>query len=956
MKQLSKQYNPKEFEGKIYKFWQDKNLFNAEVCLEKKPYAIVIPPPNITGILHMGHALNNTIQDILIRYKKMKGYEPLWMPGTDHAGIATQNVVERKLAKDGKKRLDLGRGSFVNEVWRWQKEYGGTIIEQLKRLGASCDWRRERFTMDDGLSEAVLEVFVRLYDKGLIYRGNYIINWCPRCQTALSDEEAEHRELDGNLYYIRYPLKLSSLRATGGSEAILSQIETYDCHVAGAPRNDKGAQYITVATTRPETMLGDTGLAVNPNDERYKDFIGGTAVLPIINREIHIIADDMVDPDFGTGVVKITPAHDPNDFHMGKRHGLEQINIMHPDGALNENAGDFEGMDRFKAREALIALLKEKNLLEKTIPHKHAVGHCYRCHTIVEPCLSKQWFVKMKPLAEPAIDAVKDGKIKFYPDRWEKVYLNWMDNIRDWCISRQIWWGHRIPVYYCKKCQEKGILKSKVKSHPSTSLGAGKSKPEPKTENQKPQTEPGMIVSKVRPKKCPDCGCADIVQDPDVLDTWFSSWLWPFSTFGWPFKLQVSGNRLQVEKHEAEFKYFYPTSCLVTAQEIIFFWVARMIMAGIEFCKEIPFRDVYIHGTVRDDKGTKMSKSLGNTIDPVEIIDKYGADALRFSIISITAAGQDVFLSKDRFESGRNFANKIWNVSRFLMMNLKEPVPLDINFTTSGDGLSIADKWILICFNETLHSVEKALNDYRFNDSANLIYEFIWHKYCDWYIEIAKANISHTVTQYILLNVLKNSLKMLHPFMPFLTEAIWQEMQSGEPIICSAWPEAEHIIGIDDGSARKMEKLIKIISSIRNIRAEMAINPKERVGVILSTEDKDLADMGPELDLYASRLANTHSICIQKLKIKPKLSAASVLDFCEVFVLLEGIIDINKERERLGKSLIEAETLLQTTARKLSNKLFISRAPRDIIRAEAEKEKIIKQKIERIQANILNLT
>ncbi|NQT95362.1 MAG: valine--tRNA ligase [Candidatus Omnitrophica bacterium] len=885
MKELSKQYNPKETEGRIYKFWEDKGLFSAEVSQEKKPYSIVIPPPNITGILHMGHALNNTIQDILIRYKKMQGYETLWMPGTDHAGIATQNVVERKLSKEGKKRHDLGREKFIDEVWKWQKEYGGTIIKQLRRLGSSCDWRRERFTMDEGLSKAVVEVFIQLYKKGLIYRGNYIINWCPRCQTALSDEEAEHRELDGHLYYIKYPIK--------GSK-----------------------EHITVATTRPETMLGDTAVAVNPKDKRYKSLIGGAVILPVINKELKVIADDLVDPKFGTGIVKVTPAHDPNDFLMGKKHNLEEVNIMRPDGVLNEMAGEFEGMDRFEAREALLEVLKEKKLLEKVEPHKHAVGHCYRCHTVVEPYLSKQWFVKMKPLAEPAIKAVEKGKLKFYPDRWTKVYLEWMNNIRDWCISRQIWWGHRIPVYYCQKCQEQGEDK-------------------------------GVIVAVDKPGECPDCSSTNMVQDPDVLDTWFSSWLWPFSTLGWPFNKAT-------DRSKEEFEYFYPTSCLVTAQEIIFFWVARMIMAGLEFCGDVPFEDVYIHGTVRDDTGTKMSKSLGNVIDPIEIIDEFGADALRFSIISITAVGQDVFLSRQRFEMGRNFANKIWNVSRFLLINLKGDVNKSLCGFFAKGTLSLHDRWILSSLYRTIGAVEKAITSYKFNEAANLLYEFIWHKYCDWYVEIAKSSIDKMGTQLILFKVLEKSLRMLHPFMPFITEEIWQKIGMEEPIMQSGLPHIQKQM-IDEKSEKSMERIIEIIVAIRNIRAEMNIPHKLELDAIISTKEKDVKKYESELKVYTKRLSNIKELTIEKLKKRPKLSASSVLDFCEIFIPLEGVIDINVEMERLQKRLKEHESLLFSVAKKLSNKDFIQRAPKDIVEKEKGREEMLKDKLTRIKANIKSL-
>ena len=890
MIELDKAYNPKEVESKIYKFWEEKGLFNAEVDPKKKPYCIVIPPPNITGILHMGHALNNTIQDILIRFKRMQGHQALWLPGTDHAGIATQNVVERKLAGSGKKRHDLGREEFIKEVWKWQKEYGSTIIRQLKHLGSSCDWRRERFTMDEGLSNAVIEVFIRLYKKGLIYRGNYIINYCPRCQTALSDEEAQHRELDGHLYYIKYPVKKEKVKSK------------------------KEKMHIVVATTRPETMLGDTAVAVNPKDERYKELIGRTVILPILNRELKVITDDFVELEFGTGIVKVTPAHDPNDFQMGQRHNLESVNIMNPDGTLNNNCGDYEGMDRFEAREALLEDLKERGLLSKVEPHKYSVGHCYRCHTIVEPYLSKQWFVKMKPLAEPAIEAVEKGRIKFYPERWTKVYLEWMHNIRDWCISRQIWWGHRIPVYYCKGCQEAG------------------------------GEEKGIIVSKTRPEKCPDCGSTDIVQDEDVLDTWFSSWLWPFSTFGWP-----------LEDSKKELEYFYPTSCLVTAQEIIFFWVARMIMAGLEFCDDIPFKDVYIHGTVRDDTGTKMSKSLGNIIDPLEIIDLYGTDALRFSIISMTAAGQDVFLSKEKFALGRNFANKLWNVSRFLLMNLKDNITADLCVFYEKEKLPLADKWILSSLYRTMEEVTKALESYKFNEAANLLYEFIWHKYCDWYVEIAKTGLGDYRTQLILYKVLEKSLRMLHPIMPFVTEQIWQKLDSEKPIITSPWPHFQKQM-IDAKAEKAMERIIDIIVAIRNIRAEMNIGNKLQLKVLISTADDGIIASKEELSIYADRLANVKALEVKKAKARPKFSASAVLDFCEVFIPLEGVIDIGLERKRLDKKLQGLESILSALDKKLKNKGFVERAPKEVVEQEKERQKVLKDKVKRIKENIKSLS
>ncbi|MCX5687443.1 MAG: valine--tRNA ligase, partial [Candidatus Omnitrophica bacterium] len=721
MKDIPPRYNPKDYEESIYSKWENNGLFHAKPDPSKKPFTIAIPPPNITGILHMGHALNNTLQDILIRWKRMQGFASLWVPGTDHAGIATQNVVERSLREKGITRQELGRDKFVEEVWKWREQYGSTIIKQLKRLGASCDWERTRFTMDKGLSEAVLEAFVQLYNKDLIYRGNYIINWCPRCQTALSDEEAPHKDVEGKLYYILYPFK------------------------EGIEHGAKSIEGVVVATTRPETMLGDMAVAVNPKDRRYKKLVGKKLVLPIMDREIEIIADDFVDKKFGTGAVKVTPAHDPNDFEMAKRHGLEPVRIMRPDGKMNENSGRFNGIDRFEARKLIVAELEEKGLLIKIEKHNHAVGHCYRCNTVIEPYLSLQWFVKMKPLAEPAIEAVKNGKIKFYPKRWTKVYLNWMENIRDWCISRQIWWGHRLPVYYCQKCN-------------------------------------AVIVAKVAPEKCTKCGSLDLKQDDDVLDTWFSSWLWPFSTLGWPEKTK-------------DLEYFYPTSSLVTAPEILFFWVARMIVSGKEFIKEIPFSDVYIHGTVRDATGKKMSKSLGNIIDPIEIIDGFGADALRFSIISITAAGQDVFLSKEKFEIGRNFANKIWNASRFVLMNVEYRAE---DIRRAGQELSMADKWIFSRLNRTIEAVTKALDNYKFNEAESLAYDFFWHDFCDWYVEMVKPEITEQVkgnksqvTGKILIYVLENSLKLLHPFMPFVTEAVWQNIKERESIMIAPWPEAD---------------------------------------------------------------------------------------------------------------------------------------------------------------------
>ncbi|MDP2830631.1 MAG: valine--tRNA ligase, partial [Candidatus Omnitrophota bacterium] len=758
VQEFSKQYNPQDTESKWYKVWEQNNLFSAAPSPDKLPYCIVIPPPNVTGILHMGHALNNTIQDILIRYKKMRGFAALWMPGVDHAGIATQNVVEKALAKEGLKRQDLGREKFLERVWEWKQLYGSTIINQLKKLGCACDWERARFTMDQDYSLAVSEAFVRLYEKKLIYQGHYIINWCPRCQTALSDEEAPHQKKPGSFYFLRYPFKENSKES------------------------------IVVATTRPETMLGDTAVAVNPKDKRYKKFIGATLILPLLNREIKIISDDSVDMEFGTGAVKITPAHDPNDYLTGKKHKLEFINVMHPDGRMNENAGNYSGMDRFTARGHILEDLSNNGYLVKEELHEISAGHCYRCHTIVEPYLSKQWFVKMKPLAKPAIAAVKKEKIKFYPARWTKVYLNWMENIQDWCISRQIWWGHRMPVYYCKHCQAKN----------------------PKA---------GIIVSRIKPSQCPKCASDNLTQEEDVLDTWFSSWLWPFATFYWP-------------KENADLKYFYPTAALVTAPEIIFFWVARMIMAGFEFKQQIPFKNVYIHGTVRDSQGKKMSKSLGNALDPLEVIAEYGTDALRFSLISITSQGQDVYLSKDRFEQGRNFANKIWNASRFILTNLRpEDVNVDLCVFFKHEQLDIVNRWILSRFYTTLEKVGKELDNFKFNEAVSSLYAFFWHEFCDWYLELIKPQIGEKQTQIVMYKVLEKYLRLIHPFMPFISEEIWQRLPGAKgSIMQQNWPHLQSEL-INKKDESQMELAFEVINVIRNMRAELEVNPASRIDI-----------------------------------------------------------------------------------------------------------------------------
>jgi len=897
-------YNPSETEDKWYRFWKDNNFFHAEPDNSHKPYSIVIPPPNITGILHMGHALNNTIQDIYIRYKRMKGFRTLWMPGTDHAGIATQNVVEKKLAKEEKTKESLGRSEFLKEVWKWRDEYGSTIIKQLQKLGCSCDWARTRFTMDEGLSDAVNDAFIKLYKKGLIYRGDYIINWCPRCKTALSDEEAQHRDVSGMLYYIKYPIKIHGSTSS-------PPLEPSRAKSRGNPKD-----YVIVATTRPETMLGDVAICVNPDDKRYRHLKDTTVILPILKRELKVIFDKKVDPKFGTGALKITPAHDPVDYELGLEHGLKPLNIMNEDATINKNGGQFSGMDRFEAREAIVEELKERDLFVKAQPHSHAVGHCYRCHTMIEPRLSKQWFVKMAPLAKPALKAVKDNKIKFYPKRWTKVYINWMKNIRDWCISRQIWWGHRIPVYYCMQCSK-----------------------------DERDDASGVIVSKVKPEKCPTCGSTEIVQDEDVLDTWFSSWLWPFSTLGWPKKTK-------------ELEYFYPTDVLVTAQEIIFFWVARMIMAGLEFMKDIPFRDVYIHGTVRDDTGTKMSKSLGNIIDPLDIISSFGADALRFSIISITAQGQDVFLSPKKFEIGRNFANKLWNASRLVLLNLKDDIVRQDLCQLAGDArLNLADRWILSRFYRALSEFEKSMESYRINEAANRIYEFIWHEFCDWYLELAKLSIEEEHTQVTLYKVLEKSLRVLHPIVPFITEDIWQRFpkeHNTRSIMVTKWPHVEkNFISLKVDS--QMNVLIAIIQAIRNIRAEWRIDAKEEIDINIKFRNKNIADFVNANPSYIRKLSRVKDIVTAVKMKKPKHSAVSVLAECEIYIPLEGIIDLKKEKERLEKKLKQASDLVENIRKKLKNKSFIGKAPREVVKKERLREDALNEEIKGLRKNLKDL-
>ncbi|MBI5749862.1 MAG: valine--tRNA ligase [Nitrospinae bacterium] len=900
MANLEKVFEPKKIEERWYKFWLEKGYFHADENSDKKSYCIVIPPPNITGALHIGHALNNTIQDILTRWKRMEGFNTLWMPGTDHAGIATQNVVERQLLSEGTDRHKIGREKFVERVWKWKEKSGGDIIRQLKRLGASCDWERERFTMDEGLSKAVREVFVRLYEEGLIYKGDRLINWCPRCHTALSDLEVEHEEQKGHLYHIKYPVKNTS-------------------------------DFITIATTRPETMLGDTAVAVNPDDERYKNFTGKTVTLPIVNREIPVIADSYVDKSFGTGALKITPAHDPNDFEIGTRHNLLQVKVIAEDGTMNENAGKYKGLDRFKCRKALLRDLEKEGFLLKVEDYIHSVGKCYRCKTIVEPNLSKQWFVKIKPLSEPALEAVKDGRIRIIPKGWENTYFEWMNNIKDWCISRQIWWGHRIPAWNCKDCSE-------------------------------------ITVSKTDITECSKCKSKNIEQESDVLDTWFSSALWPFSTLGWP-------------ENTKELKVFYPTSVLVTSFDILFFWVARMIMMGLKFRGDIPFRDVYIHALVRDAEGQKMSKSKGNVIDPLIMMEKYGTDAFRFTLAAFAAQGRDIKLSEERIEGYRNFANKIWNAFRFAMMNLEDfkdnilSQPKDTVSTSDITRLNLrlSDRWILSRLQKAIRDTRKGLEEYKFNESAGIIYQFFWHEFCDWYIEIIKPRLASSAeerktAQSVLLYVMENSLRLLHPFMPFITEELWQQLpllesSRGESIMAAEYPVYNEAL-VNDDFEREMILIMEISRGIRNIRSEMNISLAKKLDVLLRTGDENKLQMIERQNLYISELSRLKNLSVTKNGKEPKpvpeglyqgMAATAVVENIEIFVLLEGVIDIHKERDRLSRELEKINADVATLNKRLSNRDFINRAPKDVVEKDREKYQSLTVMAEKIQQNLSRL-
>lgn len=851
---FSKTYDSIDVEKHLYEQWEQSGCFKASEDTSKPVYTIVIPPPNVTGMLTMGHVLNNTLQDILIRYHRMLGKETLWLPGTDHAGIATQNVVEKTLAKQKISRHDLGREQFLQKVWEWKDKYGSIILDQLKRLGCSCDWDRERFTMDEGLSEAVKKCFVELYKNGLVYKGKYIINWCPRCQTALSDEEKIPQDTNGKLWHMKYPLK-------------------------------DGKGYVVVATTRPETMLGDTAVAVNPKDERYLDFIGKKLVLPFLNREIPIIADDYVDMSFGSGAVKVTPAHDPNDFDMGNRHNLQRIIVMNEDGVMNENAGKFNGLDRFAARDAVVEGLEELGLLEKIDEHQLAVGHCERCKTVIEPYLSDQWFVKMKPLAEKAMELVQTGELRFTPERWVGVYLHWLKNIRDWCISRQLWWGHRIPAYNCSECGH-------------------------------------LMVEENAPESCSKCSAVNSMkQEEDVLDTWFSSWLWPFSTMGWPEETQT------LEK-------FYPTDTLVTGPDIIFFWVARMVMAGHYFRKQCPFKNVYFTSIVRDMKGRKMSKSLGNSPDPLEIINQYGADALRYTIIALAPVGQDVKFSEKQVELGRNFANKLWNAARFVMMNLEssqasvnKPFPV-------FDELSEADRWIISRLNSAVKSFKHYLSEsqFKFNDALKSIYEFIWNEYCDWYIEMSKPDLNCEEQQtrenvrQVLLLCLANALKILHPFMPFITEEIWQKLPGSDGfLMTSSFPE---IGQIDEKLESNIDFMIKAVKTVRNLRASANIAPSKKAVVRVVKNDEHASIF----EQHANRIKNLVALSgIQYVAERPEGHLVGLFESNEVCLDLAGIIDVQAEIKRITKELEKTEKEMAKISVKLENKNFIERAPAEVI-------------------------
>lgn len=870
-KELAKQYDPAEVEDRTYKFWCDNKYFHAEVNKDKKPYTIVIPPPNITGQLHMGHALDNTLQDILIRWRRMQGYEALWLPGTDHASIATEAKIVEAMRKEGVTKEDIGREKFLERAWDWKKQYGSRIIEQLKKMGSSCDWDRERFTLDEGCSKAVNEVFVNLYNKGLIYQGKRMVNWCPHCCTTISDAEVEYEDQAGHFWHLRYPFK-------------------------------DGSGYVELATTRPETMLGDTAVAVNPNDERYKDIIGKTLILPIVHREIPVVADDYVDVEFGTGVVKITPAHDPNDYEVGLRHNLEIIDVMTDDGHIAEGWGKYSGMDRYECRKEIVKDLEAEGALIKVEDYSHNVGTCYRCHNTIEPRLSKQWFVKMSPLAEPAIDVVKDGKVKFVPERFNKIYYHWMENIKDWCISRQLWWGHRIPAYYCEDCGE-------------------------------------VIVSKTEVHKCPKCSSEHIHQDPDTLDTWFSSALWPFSTLGWP-------------ENTEELKYFYPTNTLVTGYDIIFFWVARMIFSAVEHTGNIPFDTVLIHGLVRDAQGRKMSKSLGNGIDPLEVIDEYGADALRFTLATGNSPGNDMRFSDDKVKASRNFANKLWNAARFVLMYLGD----GYEYNGLPNDLAVEDKWIISKVNTLAADVTANLEKFELGIAIQKLYDFIWDVFCDWYIEISKIRLQSgegaDTAKAVLVYVLTDILKLLHPFMPFITEEIYQALpHDEEAIIISKWVEYDEKLNFSAEEA-EIEKIMEAIRAIRNRRAEMNIPPSKKASVFVETADTASFSAGVE---FIKRLASASDVSVAESFDDLGNVVTIITNDAKIYIPLGELVDFEAERKRLEKELAAAQDKLDFINKKLSNPGFVNKAPEKIVAQNREDAEKLSEKIESIKNSIENL-
>lgn len=870
-KELAKQYNPAEVEDRTYKFWCDNKYFHAEVDKTKKPYTIVIPPPNITGQLHMGHALDNTLQDILIRWRRMQGYDALWLPGTDHASIATEAKIVEAMRKEGVTKEEIGRDEFLKRAWAWKDQYGSRIIEQLKKMGSSCDWDRERFTMDEGCSKAVKEVFVNLYNKGLIYQGKRMVNWCPHCRTTISDAEVEYEDQAGHFWHLRYPFK-------------------------------DGSGYVELATTRPETMLGDTAVAVNPNDERYKGIIGKTLILPIVHREIPVVDDEYVDIEFGTGVVKITPAHDPNDYEVGLRHNLEIIDVMTDDGHIAEGWGKYSGMDRYECRKEIVKDLEAEGALIKIEDYSHNVGTCYRCHSTIEPRLSKQWFVKMEPLAKPAIDVVKNGEVKFVPERFSKIYYHWMENIKDWCISRQLWWGHRIPAYYCQDCGE-------------------------------------VIVSKEDVKKCPKCGGNHIEQDPDTLDTWFSSALWPFSTLGWPDKTP-------------ELEYFYPTNTLVTGYDIIFFWVARMIFSAVEHTGKVPFDTVLIHGLVRDAQGRKMSKSLGNGIDPLEVIDEYGADALRFTLATGNSPGNDMRFSDDKVKASRNFANKLWNAARFVLMYLGD----DYKFEGLPKELALEDKWIISKVNTLAKDVTANLEKFELGVAIQKLYDFIWDVFCDWYIEISKIRLQSgegaDTAKAVLVYVLTDILKLLHPFMPFITEEIYQAIpHDTESIMISKWVEYDDALNFA-AEEEQVEKIMSAVRAIRNRRAEMNIPPSRKAAVFVETQDADTFNYGAE---FIKRLAYAGDVTVAASFENLGNVVTIITESAKIYIPMGELVDFEAERKRLEKDLAAAQDKLDFINKKLSNPGFVNKAPENVVNKNREDAAKLEEKISGIKASLDSL-